>query len=301
MSYEVRGLYPVIPTPFVEGGVDVAACGAITDALVEHVHGITLLGSLGEGPSLSVAERQKACEAFVEAASGRMGVVLGVGANALSDAVALARHGELCGVDALFLPAPSYYAAPLAGIADYFVGVAEATELPIVLYDNPYITGLRLSASFMAGLVERAPSFKYVKVTDRSHTKVEEILAETPLIPLSGSDDIMHHHVLSGARGALTGVPCVAPRATRQWWDLLDAGDNDAAFDVFATKLAAIALELMSEGDEYPALTKECLVHTGVLASAAVKPPLRAVTPRRRTDLRRALEAAGEALAVVDR
>lgn len=290
----MHGLYPVIPTPFTDGRVDVAACAAIVESLAPHVHGITLLGSLGEGPNLSVAERQEACEAFVEAASGRLGVVLGIGANAAADAIALARHGERSGVDALFLPAPTYYTARLQGIADYFARVAEATDVPIVLYDNPYITGIRLPASFMAELAERAPSFQYVKVTDRSPTKVGEVVAETPLVPLSGSDDVMHHQVLRGARGALTGVPCVAPRASRRWWDLLEEGRGDEAFEVFATRLSPVALELMSEGDEYPVLSKECLALTGVLASAEAKPPLCPIDSARRDDLRRALRAADE-------
>jgi 4-hydroxy-tetrahydrodipicolinate synthase len=243
-----------------------------------------------------VSEREEACEAFVEAASGRVGIVLGIGANAIADAVALARHGERSGVDALFLPAPSYYAARLDGLADYFCRVAEATRLPIVLYDNPYVTGIRLSASFMAKLVEQAPSFEYVKVTDRSHGKVEAILAETSLVPLSGSDDVMHHQILRGARGVLTAVPCVVPLASRKWWNLLEAGESEEAFDVFATRIAAVALEMMSEGDEYPALTKECLVLTGVLSSAEVKPPLVSVAATRRDDLRRMLRVAGEAV-----
>jgi 4-hydroxy-tetrahydrodipicolinate synthase len=290
----LHGLLPVVPTALRQGEIDRDGCRAIAEWLTPHVHGLTLLGSLGEGPSLAVRARQEAAEAFIEGSASRLVIVLGIGASAIEDSIALSRHGEQRGVDALFLPAPTYYAAGEHGLLEYFTRVADATSLPIVLYDNPYITGFRLSPSFMAELTERAPSFRYVKVTDRKHGKVEEIVTQTPLVPFSGSDDLMHHHVLTGARGAMTAVPCVAPRASRRWWDLVEAGDADGAFGIFTHSMAALALEMMSEGDHYPVLAKECLRLLGVLESSDVLPPLIGIPESRVDYLRRALEAAGE-------
>ena len=133
------GVFPAATTQFDAGlGVDLAATQAVQRALVrDGVHGLVVLGTVGENNSLSPDEKRAVLEAAVTAVGGRVPVLTGVSEFTTASAVAYARDAERIGVNGLMvLPAMVYVPTP-AELEQHFRAVAEATSLPIMLYNNP--------------------------------------------------------------------------------------------------------------------------------------------------------------------
>jgi 4-hydroxy-tetrahydrodipicolinate synthase len=231
-----HGVYPAATTQFAENlSVDIAATQRVQTALVEDgVDGLILLGTCGENNSLEPGEKRAVLEAAVAAVGGRVPLVAGVSELTTPRAVAFARDAEALGVDALMLlPAMVYVPAP-EELHAHFRSVAEATSLPIMLYNNP--PAYRVSVDF--GTLERLADLSNVAAIKESapdprrFTDVINRFGDRYIV-MAGLDDIALEGLILGATGWVSGLTSAFPRESVALFAAVERGDLDEARRIY--------------------------------------------------------------------
>jgi 4-hydroxy-tetrahydrodipicolinate synthase len=161
---DFHGVFPYLVSPIDETGrIKSGVLGRLVEDLIgDGVHGLTPLGSTGEFAYLSNAQRAEAVRATVEAAAGRVPVVAGVAATATADAVAQARDYQKLGADGILAILESYFPLAEPQVESYFRAIADAVDVPVVLYTNPQFQRTDLSLDVIARLSEH-PRIRYIK------------------------------------------------------------------------------------------------------------------------------------------
>jgi 4-hydroxy-tetrahydrodipicolinate synthase len=283
----VEGVLPVIPTPFRDGKFDQESFERFLDHMLDGVDGFTLLGSTGEAPSLTTAERQQIAAAVLELTPREKTVVVGITHTSLGEALELARHAEAHGAAALLCASPFYFANSADGILAYLARVDAAIGIELVLYDNPAATKTVLAADDVVRWSRELEHLRSVKLTDHDLRKVAA-WHEAGLSVLAGDDPILFRYLAAGVDGAMVIAPCVFPAAFRETWNRVRNGDLAGAQAVFSAEIAPF-LHVFGIGDEI-ATTKTLLADIGVFASAEVRPPLLPASDDRRILLRNAYD-----------
>src|SRR5467141_3332243 len=148
-----RGTFTALVTPFRDGGIDVSALEDLIEKQVTAgITGIVAIGTTGESPTLSHEEREQLIRLAVETAHKRCLVIAGTGSNATQHAVADTRTAEKLGVDSALLVAPYYNKASQEGLFRHFKAIADATSLPIMLYNIPGRCGVDIEPDTVARL-----------------------------------------------------------------------------------------------------------------------------------------------------
>src|SRR5215211_1936012 len=162
-----RGLMPAMVTPFDEQGeVDLGAAEAVIERFLEAgVDGISPLGSTGEFSHLTGDERKRFAEEVTRIVGRRVPVVIGVGAAGTKEMVELARHAEGAGADAVLVVSPFYWKVGEEALFKHFATVAEAVDVPVLLYNLPMLTGIDLSPSLVARIAAECPNAVGIKDT----------------------------------------------------------------------------------------------------------------------------------------
>jgi 4-hydroxy-tetrahydrodipicolinate synthase len=285
----VEGILPVIPTPFIDGALDVASLRRFLDHMLPHVDGYTLLGSTGEAPSLTSAERRSIVEAALSMTPPDKAVIVGVSHTSASEAAELARHAERCGARGVLCSVPYYFANSERGILQYLKRVDEGLGIDLVLYDNPVATRTQLPADWVVGWAGELSRLSAVKLTDHDLTKID-VWHEAGLRVLGGDDPILFRYLSAGVDGVIVIAPCVFPQAFRTIWELVREGEEDAALRVFSERILPF-IHVFGIGDEI-ATTKALLHDIGIFDSDELLPPLIGVGPERRRLLRAAYDLA---------
>jgi len=283
----VEGVLPVIPTPLRDGAFDRESFERFLEHMLEEVDGYTLLGSTGEAPSLTTAERQAIAAAALELTPGEKAVVVGISHTSLGDALELARHAEAHGAAALLCASPYYFANTEDGILRYLERIDRVIGIDLVLYDNPVSTKTALDANVVVGWAEELEHLRSVKLTDHDLRKID-IWHAAGLTVLAGDDPILFRYLAAGVDGAMVIAPCVFPDAFRETWERIRSGDLVGSQAVFSAEIAPF-LHVFGIGEEI-ATTKALLAEIGVFASDEVLPPLQPVSDERRVLLRAAYE-----------
>jgi 4-hydroxy-tetrahydrodipicolinate synthase len=221
----LEGVLVALVTPFTEDGaeIDVPTLQAHVDRLVEAgVHGLVPGGSTGEFTVLTLAERKRLTEACVKAADGRVPVIAGTGALSTAEAVELSRHAAEVGAAALMVVPPFYDAPNLDEVKAHLAAVHEASGLPIVYYNIPAASGVRLTAAEIAGLAE-VEGVEYLKDTSGDAVGLGELLVAHPdkITVFNGWDTLTFFGLASGAKGTVWGATNVIPELSMQLWDAL--------------------------------------------------------------------------------
>jgi len=235
MTVDLRGVIPYLVTPVDQpsGQLRERELGRLVEHLVASgVEGLSPLGSTGEFASLPAALRLATVRAVVTAAAGAVPVVPGVAAAGTVDAIAQATAYLEAGASAIVLILQSYFPLSEAEIVDYYRGVAEAVDCPIVLYENPLL-GTQLSLSALGDLADLR-SIRYFK--DASPNTGRLLSISTRLGDRLGLFAASAHVPLFvlelGGRGWMAGPACVAPALSvellRRWW----AGEREAAWSL---------------------------------------------------------------------
>ena len=223
----IEGCLTAIVTPFKGSKVDFDQLAKLVDWQIEQgVDGIVAVGTTGESAVLDVAEHVAVIAAAVKAAKGRVPVVAGAGGNATSEALELTRASEDAGADALLHVTPYYNRPSQEGLFRHFEAIAKSTKLPIILYNVPTRTGCDL----LTDTVVRLADFdNVVAIKDATGNLVRgsELIAKVGdrLTILSGDDGTAFPLYACGARGVISVVSNVAPRAMSDMWDAVKAGD----------------------------------------------------------------------------
>lgn len=288
----IRGVLPVIPTPFRDGAFDRESFARLLDHMLPSVDGFTLMGSTGEAPSLTDAERKEIVAAALALTPGDKTVVVGVSHTSPTASAALAVHAQEHGAAGVLCCSPFYFANSPDGILAHLARIDEAIEIELVLYDNPFTTKTPLRAEWVVDWASRLDRLNSVKLTDHDLAKIPA-WREAGLSVLAGDDPILSQFLAAGVDGVMVIAPAVLPESFAAAWAHLGAGRVDAALDVCSRELAPF-IHAFGIGDEI-ATTKALLADIGVFASDELLTPLSAVDAVRRQQLRQAWEVGRDA------
>lgn len=211
------GVYPFLATPLTPDGeqVDVTRLRTHIDELISvgRVHGITALGSTGEFALLSESERQLVAEATIDAAARRVPVVIGTAAIATRVAVALSKHAERSGANAIIVNPQSYWTPSEDELFDHYGAIARAVSIPVMVYNNPGTTKVDLSPRFIAKLNQAYPHFVSVKESSGDIRRVQNILelTEGKMSVSIGHQSLGLAAFATGATGWTTGIANTIP------------------------------------------------------------------------------------------
>jgi 4-hydroxy-tetrahydrodipicolinate synthase len=227
----IEGCLTALVTPLTEGRVDFDALARLVDWQIDQgVDGIVSVGTTGESATLDVDEHVAVIAATVKAARGRVPVIAGAGGNATAEALALTKSSEEAGADALLHVTPYYNRPSQEGLFRHFEAIAKATKLPIILYNVPTRTACDLLTETVVRLAD-FPNIVGIKDATGNLVRGSELVARVGdrITILSGDDGTAFPLYAVGARGVISVVSNVAPRAMSDMWDAVHAGDWDRA------------------------------------------------------------------------
>jgi 4-hydroxy-tetrahydrodipicolinate synthase len=223
----IEGCLTALVTPFRDGEIDFAGIARLVDWQIdEGVDGLVAVGTTGESATLGVDEHVAVIAAVVKAARGRVPVVAGAGGNATSEALELTHASEAAGADALLHVTPYYNRPSQEGLFRHFEAIARATRLPIILYNVPTRTACDLLTDTVVRLAE-LDNVVAIKDATGNLVRASELVARVgdKITVLSGDDGTAFPLYAVGARGVISVVSNVAPRAMSDMWDAAAAGD----------------------------------------------------------------------------
>lgn len=230
------GVFPAATTQFDQSlNVDSEATQAVQTALVrDGVHGLVLLGTVGENNSLSAEEKRSVLRSAVESVGGKVPLIAGVSEFTTANAVAYARDAERIGVDGLMVLPAMVYVPTAAELEHHFRTVAQATALPIMLYNNPPAYRVNIEFSTLQRLAE-VPNIVAIKESapdSRRFTDLFNAFAER-FVLFAGLDDVAFEGLCLGARGWVSGLTNVFPRESLLLCEALRTGNLDRARTIY--------------------------------------------------------------------
>jgi 4-hydroxy-tetrahydrodipicolinate synthase len=223
---EFRGVFPYLVSPVDGAGrIKTAVLGRLAGDLIKAgVHGLTPLGSTGEFAYLGHEQRADVVRVTIEAAAGRVPVIAGVAATATADAVAQARSYRKLGADGILAILESYFPLTEPQVEAYFRAIADAVDVPVVLYTNPQFQRTDLSLDVIARLSEH-PRIRYIKDASTNTGRLLSIMNRSPHLKVfSASAHIPAAVMLIGGVGWMAGPACVIPRQSVNLYELCRAG-----------------------------------------------------------------------------
>ena len=284
------GSLVALVTPFKNGKVDFKALERLVDwHIQEGSDGLVPVGTTGESPTVSVEEHEKIIEAVVRRAGGRTAVIAGAGANATSEAIELTRFAKKVGADATLQVCPYYNKPTQEGLYRHFAAIAEAVDLPMVLYNIPGRTAVTLAPETMVRLAQ-IRQIVAIKEATGSMDQTSEILARAKITVLSGDDSLTLPLMAIGARGVISVVANLVPKDVKRLTDAMLAGNVDAAREVHR-KLYPLCRALFVETNPIP--IKTAMKWAGLLESDEKRLPLTDLSAASAEILRSAMKAYG--------
>ncbi|MBI5128817.1 MAG: dihydrodipicolinate synthase family protein [Rhodopseudomonas palustris] len=268
---EFRGVFPYLVSPVeADGRLRGEVLGRLCDDLIKAgVHGLTPLGSTGEFAYLGAAQRAAVVQATIEAAAGRVPVVAGVASTSTADAVAQAVAYQKQGADGILAILEAYFPLKDAQIESYFRAIADAVDIPVVIYTNPQFQRSDLTLDVIARLAEH-PRIRYIKDASTNTGRLLSIINRCgdSLQVFAASAHIPAAVMLIGGVGWMAGPACIAPRQSVQLYELCKAQRWDEAltlqrrlwrvneafakFNLAACIKAGLALQGYAVGDPVP-------------------------------------------------
>lgn len=234
---EWRGVFPAACTQFApDEALDVGATLAHLDALLDAgVHGLVMLGTVGENCSLAWDEKLEVLRATVAHVRGRVPVLSGVAEYTTALAARFAREAETCGVDGLMVLSAMVYPSDPRETVEHFRRVARASELPVMLYNNPVSYKVDVQPETFRELVGER-TIVCIKESSEDPRRITDIRAAVGdrFALFCGVDDLVMESYVLGAIGWVSGLVNAFPRENKLLWDLLEAGDFAKARDVYA-------------------------------------------------------------------
>jgi 4-hydroxy-tetrahydrodipicolinate synthase len=286
-----EGVVPALLTPFDEGGrVDAAALAATTDWLIEEgCTGLVGTGTMGEAQSLSASERRLVIETLVAAVAERVPVTAGVSGTTPAASIGYAADAAAAGARFLMLLPPLGYEGDEREIEAFYRTVAEATELPIMAYNNPKASGTDMRPGLVARLAE-IDGVVAVKECSGDARRIAAILDATDDFEvLVGGDDWALEGFCAGASGWIAGVANVAPRECVELFRLCREGRLDEARAVYARILPLARLDMHPKLVQYFKAGMDLVGQRG----GPCRPPRLELTEDERGEVEAAVRALG--------
>jgi len=221
-----HGVYPYLVSPIdAQGRILTDVLGRLSSDLIKAgVHGLTPLGSTGEFAYLTREQRHTVVQATIEAAAKRVPVIAGVSSTATADAVEQAKSYQKLGADGILAIIEAYFPLTDAQIESYFRAIADAVDIPVVLYTNPQFQRSDLTLDLIARLSEH-PRIRYIKDASTNTGRLLSIMNRAPRMKVfSASAHIPAAVMLIGGVGWMAGPANIVPRQSVRLYDLCCAG-----------------------------------------------------------------------------
>ncbi|WP_329108427.1 4-hydroxy-tetrahydrodipicolinate synthase [Micromonospora sp. NBC_01699] len=265
-------LLTAMVTPFTaDGSLDLDGAARLATYLVDEQanDALVISGTTGESPTTTDAEKERLLRAVVEAVGDRARVVAGVGTNDTRHTIELAASAEKAGAHGLLVVTPYYSKPPQAGLVRHFTAVADATELPILLYDIPHRAGVPIAAETLVRLAEHE---RIVGVKDAKSDLADTswVISRTDLAFYSGEDALTLPSLAIGAVGLVGTSTHFTGALTKQLIEAYDRGEHDTALLLHRRLLPLFTGIFRTQGT---ILVKAGLAVSG-LPAGPVRPPL---------------------------
>ncbi|MCO5966800.1 4-hydroxy-tetrahydrodipicolinate synthase [Actinoallomurus soli] len=286
-----RMLTAMVTPMAADGTIDYDGAARLAAYLVDEQRndGLVISGTTGESPTTSDEEDERLLRTVLEAVGDRATIVAGVGTNHTEHTLRLARQAEQAGAHGLLVVTPYYNKPPQEGLARHFTTVADATGLPVMLYDIPGRTGTPIAAETLLRLADH-PRIVAVKEAKGDLFGASKLMAETDLVFYSGDDALNLPWLSVGAAGFVSVVGHVVGADLREMIDAFLGGDVRRATEIHRRLLPVItAVMTRTQG---VIATKAALSLLG-LPGGTVRPPLVDATPEFTAALREDLIAGG--------
>jgi 4-hydroxy-tetrahydrodipicolinate synthase len=218
-----------------EGEVDWAATEKHLDYVISNgADGVVVTGTTGETSTLTDAEKLQLVKVGKSVSAGRAKIITGGGSNETAHAIQLYKASEAAGADGVMIVTPYYNKPTQAGVLTHFRMIADATDLPVILYDIPGRTGIPIQFETILRAAKH-PNIVAIKDAKGDFAQVSRVLNETDLIYFSGDDSNVLPHISLGATGLIGVTANIAPKAYRDMVDATNRNDFNAALEVHMT------------------------------------------------------------------
>ena len=277
----LKGMGVALITPFKEDeSVDYEALGRLVDYQVQNgTDYLVVLGTTAETPTLTEEEKRNIIDLVVSHVRGRIPIVLGVGGNCTRNVVEQLKNGDFTGIDAILSVVPYYNKPSQEGIYQHYKAIANATKLPIILYNVPGRTGVNMTAETTLRIAREFENVVAVKEASGNITPLDDIIKNKPdrFNVISGDDGITFPLVTLGAIGVISVIGNAFPREFSRMVRLALAGDYDSARTIHHSSRELFSL-LFVDGN--PAGAKSMLSMMGFIENKLRLPlvPTRIVT-----------------------
>ena len=222
------GSCTALVTPFKNGAVDADSFCKLVDFQIDNgTAGLVPVGTTGESPTLSHEEHDLVVELCIKQAAGRVPVIAGAGSNSTAEAVRLAEHAATAGADAVLIVSPYYNKPTQAGLYAHFAAVAAAVDVPVIVYDIPGRSIVRVNDDTLAGLASDFANISGIKdaTADLVRPTAVQNLLGNDFTQLSGEDATALPYLAAGGHGCISVTANIAPKLLSEmhaaWW----AGD----------------------------------------------------------------------------
>jgi len=287
----IKGSIPALITPLKNGKVDEAAFRKLVSwQIAEGSHGLVPCGTTGESPTLSHDEHMRVVELCVDEANGRVPVIAGAGSNSTEEAIALTSHAKSVGADAV-LSVTGYYNKPSQeGIYRHYAAIAEAVDIPILLYNIPGRAIVDISVETMARLSKIANIIGVKDATaNLARPSRERLACGAKWRMLSGEDMTALGYMAHGGHGCISVTANVAPKLCAQFQEACMQAAFEGALKL-QDRLAPLHDALFVEPSPAPVKYAGSLLG---LCTDEVRLPLVVATESARTRVREAMALAG--------
>ena len=285
-----RGTFTALVTPFRNGGIDIAAFEKlIENQIAAGISGVVAVGTTGESPTLSHEERQQLIRLTVATAKKRCLVLAGTGSNATQHAVADTKIAEKLGADGALLVAPYYNKPSQEGLFLHFKTIADATSLPIILYNIPGRCGVDIAPGTVTRLAKECRNIVSIKEASGSVERISELRVRLPesFTILSGDDSLTLPFMSVGAAGVVSVASNLFPTEVCALVRAYEGGDVKSASNLHR-KMFPLFKDLFIEPNPVP--VKTALGWRGAM-SGEVRLPLCKMKESNQARLRETLDA----------
>jgi len=236
MKVNWKGVFPAITTQFgSDQSLDLAATAKHLETMIAAgIHGVVLLGTVGENTALEYEEKLAVLREMKRAARGRIPVLTGVAEYTTSLACRFARDAERIGVDGLMVLPAMVYKSDLRETLTHFRAVAHSTGLPILIYNNPVSYHVDVPPEGFAELAG-VPNIVAIKESSENVRRITDLIniVGDRYILFAGVDDLVLESVLLGAQGWISGLVNAFPEENRALWDLATSGQWEKARELY--------------------------------------------------------------------
>ncbi len=275
----LQGIIPPVATPLAaQDELDIDGVDRLIEHLVQGgVHGLFILGSCGEGPSLSYRLRREMIARVCERTNGRAPVLVGITDSSFTESIALAEFAEDAGATAVVASAPYYFAPSQTELSGYVQRLHEEVPLPLVLYNMPGLTKVTFELATLTELIELP---KLMAIKDSSgdldyYTSVAQLLSEQrpDMSLLIGPEHLLAASMQCGGAGGVHGGANLFPQLFVQWYEALRDGEFENALQLESVVSELQAIYQVGSGHSaVPKALKAGLKHLGICSDLPALP-----------------------------